>query len=47
MQNVIYQTKQRDLIFEFIKDSHGIHFTADDIFAYFKSNNTNIGKSTI
>lgn len=42
-----YNTKQRDLILEFLKQSQGEHVTADMILEYLAENGTPVGKATV
>ena len=42
-----YNTKQRDLILEFLKNSKGEHVTADSILAYLEKQGTPVGKATV
>lgn len=42
-----YNTKQRDLILEFLKESHGEHVTADMILQYLEEKGTPVGKATV
>lgn len=42
-----YNTKQRDLILEFLKKSQGEHVSADMILEYLTENGTPVGKATV
>lgn len=42
-----YNTKQRDLILEFLKQSGGEHVTADMILEYLAENGTPVAKATV
>ena len=42
-----YQTKQREILLDYLETIPGEHFTAGDICEYFKSRGTCIGQSTI
>ena len=42
-----YNTRQRDMILDFLKDSEGEHVTADEILNYFEEKGTPVGKATV
>lgn len=46
-QKKYYQTKQRDLILNFLKENKGRHMTAEQISLHFKNLNASVGQTTI
>ena len=47
MQKAAYKTKQQDLLFSYLREMQGKHFTAEDVRAHFESKNISIGIATI
>ena len=47
MKNVHYKTKQQDLLFSYLCEMQGRHFTAEDVRAHFSGKNISIGIATI
>lgn len=45
--NIKYKTKQREMILDYLKKNKAKHLKAEDVLNYFKTQNINIGKSTI
>ena len=43
----VYRTKQRELLLEYLETVPGIHITAGDACAYFRSHGADIGQSTV
>ena len=42
-----YKTKQQDLLFSYLKEMQGKHFTAEDVRAHFEAKKISIGIATI
>ena len=47
MQKGAYKTKQQELLFSYLKEIQGKHFTAEDIRSHFEGKNISIGIATI
>lgn len=47
MNDIKYNTRQRDFILDFIKRNKNEHMTADDIYEHLKSSGKSVGKSTV
>ena len=47
MQKAAYKTKQQDLLFSYLKEMQGKHFTAEDVRAHFEEKKLSIGIATI
>ena len=47
MQKAAYKTKQQDLLFSYLREMQGKHFTAEDVREHFESKNISIGIATI
>ena len=46
-QRAKYNTKQREILLEYLKSVEGEHITASDVCAYMKQQNSSIGQSTV
>ena len=44
---ISYKTKQQDLLFSYLEEMRGKHFTVEDVIAYFSEKNITLGKATI
>ena len=42
-----YKTKQQELLFSYLREMQGKHFTAEDVRAHFEAKNISIGIATI
>lgn len=47
MQKSAYRTKQQELIFSYLEETKGSHFTAEDIRVYFERKQITLGIATI
>ena len=47
MQKAAYKTRQQDLLFSYLNEMKGKHFTADDVRSHFEQKNLSIGIATI
>ena len=47
MQKAAYKTKQQDLLFSYLREMQGKHFTAEDVRAHFEEKKLSIGLTTI
>ena len=47
MQKAAYKTKQQDLLFSYLNEMQGKHFTAEDVRTHFAEKNISIGIATI
>ena len=47
MQKAAYKTKQQDLLFSYLKEMQGKHFTAEDVRSHFEEKKISIGIATI
>ena len=47
MSKTTYKTKQQDLLFSYLREMQGKHFTAEDVRAHFESKKISIGIATI
>ncbi len=47
MQKAAYKTKQQELLFSYLREMKGKHFTAEDVRAHFEAKNISIGIATI
>lgn len=47
MQKTAYKTKQQELLFSYLREMQGKHFTAEDVRAHFEAKNISIGIATI
>ena len=47
MQKAAYKTRQQDLLFSYLKEMQGKHFTAEDVRSHFEAKNISIGIATI
>ena len=47
MKKNSYKTKQQSLLFSYLKEMQGKHFTAEDVRAHFEAKNISIGIATI
>ena len=47
MQKAAYKTKQQDLLFSYLKEMQGKHFTAEDVRTHFEEKKLSIGIATI
>lgn len=47
MQKSPYKTRQQELLFSYLQQVKGQHFTVDDVCSYFKNKNIAIGTATI
>ena len=47
MQKTAYKTKQQDLLFSYLREMQGKHFTAEEVRAHFEAKKLTIGIATI
>ena len=47
MQKAAYKTKQQELLFSYLREMQGKHFTAEDVRAHFEAKKISIGIATI
>ena len=47
MQKTAYKTKQQDLLFSYLREMQGKHFTAEEVRAHFEAKRLTIGIATI
>lgn len=47
MQKAAYKTKQQELLFSYLREMKGVHFTAEDVRSHFDKKNISIGIATI
>ncbi len=47
MQKSTYKTRQQELLFSYLREMQGKHFTAEDVRAHFEAKNISIGIATI
>ena len=47
MQKAAYKTKQQELLFSYLREMQGKHFTAEDVRAHFEEKKLSIGIATI
>ncbi len=47
MQKAAYKTKQQDLLFSYLREMQGQHFTAEDVRSHFEAKKISIGIATI
>ena len=47
MKKNVYKTKQQNLLYSYMKEIQGKHFTAEDVHLYFEKKNITLGIATI